>query len=166
MAQRLSEKAKENIQKLRKEGSSVKEIAKRANVSYSTAYGYTKVKQRGFESLSEYQEHLVKQRGFKSRTEYETHLVRERGFKSRSDYQEHLARERQQRPENKELSNLIKKRLKELEKNQSWLADQIGVTSATVSFYTHGKSIPSNDVLKKLSSALEVPYKTLEDILG
>ncbi len=58
---------------------------------------------------------------------------RKRGFKNSSEYQEHLAKERKHRPQNNELSNLIKTGLKEIDRNQSWLAEQIGVSRQMVS---------------------------------
>ena len=145
-------------------------------------------KQRGFASRSEYEAHLARQRGFASKSEYQAHLARQRGFASRSEYQAHLAkqrrnpetqqpfksltelqdylaRQRQERPENQGLSDLIRRRLKELGKNQSWLARQIGVTENSVSEYARGRFVPKREVLGRLYSALDVPYQTLEELL-
>jgi len=71
----------------------------------------------------------------------------------------------QNRPENQALSNLIKKRLRELKKNQSWLAKEIRTSRAAVSLYVTRRTVPSEDTLERLYSSLGVPYKTLDDLL-
>ena len=130
-----------------------------------------------FESLSQYQKYAARQRinpetgePFKSRSQYleckakqTTNPETGEPFKSRSQYQEYLARQRAKRPKNKALSNLIKKRLNDLGKNQSWLAIKMETAIPTVSRYIRGRSIPSD--LPRLFSSLEVPYKTLDDLL-
>jgi transcriptional regulator with XRE-family HTH domain len=126
----------ELMQELREEGLSVKEIAKRVNVSYTTAYRYTRAKERTEE------------------------MIKEMGFLSLEDYKRCLDIKKQQRPTHKELGDLIKKRLKELGENQSWLAKQIGVSREAVSKYIQGEYIPRDKVLERLYSSLDVPYKT------
>src|SRR3989339_136434 len=132
-----------------------------------------------FESLTEYNDYHSRQRTnpetgklFESLTEYNDYHSRQRTnpktrklFASRTEYNDYHERQRTSRPENQELSDLIKKRLKELGRNQSWLAEEIEVTKQRVSQYVQGKSFPKEDVLQKLYSSLEVPYKTLEDFL-
>ena len=109
-----------------------------------------------FESLSQLMDYQARQR-----VNPETGLP----FESLSQYQEYTARQRTNRPENQRLSKLIQKRLKELGKNQSWLAEKMGVTHQTVSLYVKGRSTPTDDLLKRLYSSLDVPYKTLDDLL-
>src|SRR3989344_858600 len=132
-----------------------------------------------FESRNEYNDYHIRQRTnpetgklFESQTEYNDYHIRQRTnpktrklFASRTEYNDYHERQRTSRPENQELSDLIKKRLKELGRNQSWLAEEIEVTKQRVSQYVQGKSFPKEDVLQKLYSSLEVPYKTLEDFL-
>ncbi len=86
-------------------------------------------------------------------------------LESNYQLQDYLARQRQKRPENQALSALIKKRLRELEKNKSWLAGEMGITRQSVSNYINGKLIPKKDSLKLLFSSLGVPYKTIEELL-
>lgn len=109
---------------------------------------------------------------FNSNNEYKNHLARRKinpetsqPFKSRSEYERHLAGQRQKRPENVALVNLIKNRLNRLGKDQKWLAEMISVTDEAVSGYIHGDYLPSSDRLTKLFSALEVHYKTLDDLV-
>src|SRR3989338_7450576 len=132
-----------------------------------------------FESQNEYNDYHIRQRTnpetgklFESLTEYNDYHSRQRTnpetgklFESLTEYNDYHERQRTSRPENQELSDLIKKRLKELGRNQSWLAEEIEVTKQRVSQYVQGKSFPKEDVLQKLYSSLEVPYKTLEDFL-
>src|SRR3989339_1839 len=132
-----------------------------------------------FASENEYNDYLIRQRTnpetgklFASQNEYNDYHIRQRTnpktrklFESRTEYNDYHERQRTSRPENQELSDLIKKRLKELGRNQSWLAEEIEVTKQRVSQYVQGKSFPKEDVLQKLYSSLEVPYKTLEDFL-
>ena len=108
---------------------------------------------------------MAKKKGFESCSEYNKHLAKKKGFKSCAEYNEHWAKKRQKRPENKALSGLIKRRLKELGKSQSWLSWQVDVSKQSASIYTQGKSIPNEERLEKLFSALGVPYRTLEDLL-
>ena len=222
---RVPDKTKQLMKEMYSSGLSVAEIARRANVPYSTAYGYTRARQRGFASYGEYEEHLARQRInpetgqlfksltelldyqarqrrnpetgqlFKSRTELLGYLARQRinpetgqlfksltelldyqarqrrnpetgqPFKSLTELRDYQARQRQRRPENKELGDLMRTRLRELGKNQSWLAGQIGVTRATVSLYAQGKNIPKRELLGRLYSALDVPYQTLDELL-
>ena len=132
--------------------------------SYSE-YQECLVNQRGFGSYNKYQKYLARQKGFESLSEYQENLVRQRGFESLSEYHEHLAKQRQKRPENRELSDLIKRSLKKLGKNQSWLASQIKVSRESVSKYAQGKRTPNREKLKRLFSVLDVPYRTLDDLL-
>jgi transcriptional regulator with XRE-family HTH domain len=55
--------------------------------------------------------------------------------------------------------------LKNLGKNQSWLAEEIGVTRQSVSLYVKGRSVPKDDLLQKLYSSLDVQYGILDDLL-
>src|SRR3989339_638069 len=188
MAKRLSAEIKEKITLLYDNGNGldISKIAQQIGVSYQAIYSLTRIKQRTnpetgklFESRNEYNDYLIRQRTnpetgklFESLTEYDDYHIRQRTnpktrklFASRTEYNDYHERQRTSRPENQELSDLIKKRLKELGRNQSWLAEEIEVTKQRVSQYVQGKSFPKEDVLQKLYSSLEVPYKTLEDFL-
>ena len=66
---KISDETKQLIDKLYDENLSVREIARRMNVSYTTAYGYTRLRQninpetgKPFESLSQYRKYLSKQK--------------------------------------------------------------------------------------------------------
>ncbi|MDP3727934.1 MAG: helix-turn-helix transcriptional regulator, partial [bacterium] len=109
-----------------------------------------------FASLTEYQNYHSKQR---------TNPETGKKFASLTEYQNYHSKQRMKRPENQELSDLVKRRLKELGKNQSWLAEELGISRQVISYYVKGKSIPKGDILEKLYSSLDVPYKTLDDLL-
>lgn len=154
------------MRRLRNERFPIPEIAKRVNVSYMSAWFYTKAEERQIKSYTEYQNYLLKKRGFASRANYCSYLSRqkaaceqlakEKGFKSYADYSERLA---------EELSDLIQNSLIKIHKDQSWLAEQMGVTRQAVSLYVQRKSIPNQELLVKLYSALRVKYKTIDDLL-
>jgi DNA-binding XRE family transcriptional regulator len=165
MSRRISEKTKQLIRKLHNEGLSIPEIARRASVSRPSVWGYSKAIERGFTSYHSYQKYLTEQRGFTSYHSYQKYLTEQRGFTSYHSYQKYLTEQRQKKSFNKELSNLIIKNLKRLEKNQSWLAKQIGVSREAVSKYTKGKYTPNKEILNKLCSTLKVQYQTLENLL-
>ncbi len=133
-----------------------------------------------FKSPKEYQDFRVRKRinpetgnPFKSPKEYQYFRVRQminpltgKPFGSQNEYQRYRAEERQKRPKNQGLSDFIKTRLRELGKNKSWLAIQTGLTYRTVSLYVNGTSIPKDNLLERLFSSLDVPYKTLDDLLA
>ncbi|HZX12397.1 MAG TPA: helix-turn-helix transcriptional regulator [Candidatus Nanoarchaeia archaeon] len=181
MPRKIPDETKRLMEELSTENLSVAEIARRADVSYATAYGYTKARQRGFASRSEYEKYLARQRGFASLTEYQEYLARQRGFASRSEYekdlakrrvlaprneyQEYLAKRRQQQSINQELSDLIRQRLVELGKTQKWLAEQLGIAESSVSKYMGGRTTPRKSLQERLFNALQVEYKTLNDLV-
>lgn len=95
---------------------------------------------------------IARQTGITYSTIYGMTMVRQRinpetgeRFASRTEYQE--------------LSDLIKKRLKEIGRNQSWLAKETGITRQAVSIYTKGKGLPDGDLLRKLFSLLKSHIK-------
>ena len=143
MQRKIQDRQRERAWEMYETGDSITDIAKSINISYTSAWGLTEGRRQGFKNRSEYQEHLAVQKG----------------FKNLSKYREHLAVKRSQRHTNKELSDLIKYSLKKLGKNQTWLAEQIGVTRQTVSSYIHGKNIPLEETLSLLFSTLEIKRK-------
>ncbi|MDP6642073.1 MAG: helix-turn-helix transcriptional regulator [Candidatus Nanoarchaeia archaeon] len=142
MPRRIPDETKEKIIRLYDNGSGLSpaEIAKQTDISYSSVYGLTRAKQRVNPETGQ-------------------------PFESRSQYQEYTTKQRVNRPENQGLSELITRRLKELGKNQSWLAEEIGVTHQAVSLYAKGRTTPTDDLLQRLYSSLDVPYETLDDLL-
>src|SRR3989344_512754 len=149
MPRKIPDETKRLMEELSTENLSVAEIARRADVSYATAYGYTKARQRGVASSSE----------------YEKYLARQRGFASLNEYQEYIAKRRQQQSINQELSDLIRQRLVELGKTQKWLAEQLGIAESSVSKYMGGRTTPRKSLQERLFNALQVEYKTLNDLV-
>ncbi len=109
-----------------------------------------------FESLKQYMDYLARKR-----TNPETGLP----FESDRQYSAYTRRNNTHEPKNKCLGALIRDRLKELGKNQSWLSLQIDVSRESVSNYVKGECMPKREILEKLFSALQVPYHTLDDVL-
>src|SRR3989344_4060434 len=133
MPRKIPDETKRLMEELSTENLSVAEIARRADVSYATAYGYTK--------------------------------ARRRGLASRNEYQEYLAKRRQRQSINQELSDLIRQRLVELGKTQKWLAEQLGIAESSVSKYIGGRTTPRKSLQERLFNALQVEYKTLNDLV-
>lgn len=135
MPRRVSNEAKRLIDSLFEKDLSIAEIARIADVPYSTTYSYTRARQR-------------------------INLETGKPFESYVQYKEHQTRRRRH-----ELSDLVRRRLKELGKNQSWLAEKVGVSRAAVSLYATGRNIPCDDIFRKVCYALEVPYRILDDLV-
>ena len=165
MPRKITDEQRQEAWKMYNDNYSIINIARKIGASYFSAWVMTEGRKKGFKNYSEYQEHLAVQKGFKNLSKYQEHLIVQKGFKNYSEYQEHLAVQRQKRYNNKKLSELINRRLKELKMNQSWLAQGLGVSRQMASNYFHGKSIPFNKVLKKLSSVLKIEKSRLEDIV-
>ena len=174
---------KETIEKMRllyKKNLSTKKISERLKIPYSTVYVHTRVFSGEFNSPNEYHEHLAKQRGYKSFNEYRKQWVEEKGFNSLSKYieyqvkkkgfetlskyTEHLTKKKQEKEEYKKLKRILQENLKERGR-QSWLANQVNITSQAVSLYLQGKAIPKEKLLRNIFHVLNLPYKTLEDLL-
>ena len=154
MTRKIMAETAELINRLYDDNVPLPEIARKAGVSYTTVYGRTKLRQKmnpetgeRFRSYSEYEDYLAGQRVNPETGER---------FGSDSEYRDYQVRQRQTKPENKQLGSMIKRRLKELQKKQSWLAGEIGVTQPTVSLYAQGKLIPNNGTQEKLYRALGV----------
>jgi len=128
------------------------EIARQTGVSYGSVYGLTRAQQRGFAS------------GYK----YEEHLAQEKGFASHYEYVDHLSQQRSKRKRNRKVRGLVRKRLRELGKNQSWLAEELGVSRQAVSLYVQGKSIPRGETLGRLLDIIcsdDATRRSLDDVV-
>jgi transcriptional regulator with XRE-family HTH domain len=61
----------------------------------------------------------------------------------------------------KTLGKKIQKRRKELRISQESLAESINISRAYVGFIEQGRSIPSLEILEKISRKLNIPLKNL-----
>ena len=139
MTKKISRKKREKIWELHNQGISQGKIAKELKISLTAAWGYSKAREKGFDSFYDYGKYRVLKRGYGSKREYERNLEKER----------------QKKKMNRELSTLINKRLNELGKNNFWLAGQIGVSRQMVDMYMKGKSYPKKAVYDRIEKALE-----------
>ena len=181
MTRKISQEKIKLIERLFEENLSVKRISREEGIPYSTVYRYTRLKKRGFNSGTEYEKYLVslshkkqllEKRGFRSSTEYEEYLIMQRinpetgkPYRSLREYKIYLARQRQLQPANQKFSSLIKQRLSELGKNPAWLARELGIKIESSSRLLNGENLPKKELQQRLFKALELPYKTLEEIL-
>lgn len=154
MTRKIPETTKEKIRILFKNGISTTRISVQTGVSYSSVYGLTKLKERGYKSAYEYNLQQIKLSGFNSYSEYQKYNAKIKKYRSIREYFNNLAEKRTKREENKVLSHLIVNKLIELNKNQNWLAKQLEVSTGMVSLYVQGKSIPSSDRFDKLVGIL------------
>ena len=153
MRKTITNEQREKAWRMYEKNNTISQIARSIGVSYTSAWFLIEGKRQGFKNYSEYRESLAIKKGFKNRSEYQESLAVKKGFKNYSEYRESLAQQRSRNHQNKELSDLIKSRLKKLKRTQSWLAEQIGVTRQAVSLYSIGKIIPQNKTLNLLFSA-------------
>ena len=165
MARKIPQETRKEINRLYDEGLRPSEIARQTGVSYASVYGMTKVRQREnpetvkqFASLGELQYYNARQR---------ENPETGKQFASRGEYEAYQARQRSKKSRNKELSYLIKKRLKWIGVNQSWLAKKMDVSREAVRLYVAGRSIPKGENLRKLLDSLEIRKlpKCLDDLV-
>lgn len=99
----LSEEQKQEIAKLydHGEGLPIYKISKQMNMPYSRIYTYLRLKERGFDSVTDYLKFRAKERGYKTLHEYDkvrlmenyeqtvqqrkNYLAQQLGFKSRNE---------------------------------------------------------------------------------
>src|SRR3989338_1334695 len=170
-SQKIPEDTISLIRQLYSEGIPVLKIARRANVSYPTAYCHTRAVERGFNSRKEYEDYLARQRGFKSKSQYMTMRKREQRKENSQTrnlimlkWREEVKAFREKR--NKELSDFLNKGLNDMDINKTRLASRVGVTKQAISVYSRGRSFPSEDILKNICNALGAGQETLEVLLG
>ena len=180
MVRKLSQDKIELIQTLYyNKGLGPKEIARRTEVSKTTVYFYTHGIERGFKSSGEWNEYIARNLGFKCLYEYQKYLAEKRA-ESYTDYLKNLAekrgtpyneylaqldKERQKRPESKKLSKIIKRNLNKLGKDQRWLARATGISESEISKCANGMRLPKKNLQQRISKALHLPNKTLEELL-
>ena len=119
-----------------------------------TAYRKAEFQRKGYRSQNEYLNTWAQQKGYASWKTYRTEMLQRRGYASRTDYEQDLARERMQRPENKEISDFITKRLQKLKRSQKWLAEQIGVSATSISYYQTGINCPPQKIKRRIFEIL------------
>lgn len=161
--------------------------------SYSE-YLLDRLKQRGFSSFGEYQKYLMSKRASEFAGGYqEDHaektgtivyvpkkrhikqkggsmykgpedMAKTLGFGSLQKYNKYWENQRQQRPLNRSISNLVNEQLEVLGKHQYDLALALEITTGAVSRIASGKTLPRKSLQQKFFEALELPYKTLDEV--
>ena len=146
MVQQIIKKQKDKISKLYAEGLNAAEISRKLNIHYYIAYEHT---------------HLA-DRNFNSKKDYESCMIRKRGYKSLHDYRKDLFEKRQVAYREIGFGDIVGKKLEALEKNQSWLAEQLGVSRQMASFIVNNKAFPSIETLTKIVRILLTNKENLE----
>lgn len=134
MRKKIPQATIRRIQSLARKEYDAYSIAEAEGVSITAVRFYTGPRYERFESLMAYHEHLAELNG----------------YASRSEYQREADAARSQRKKYREVSKLVHDILRQQEKNQSWLANYLGVSRQAVSFYAQGKRMPSNNIYQKL----------------
>jgi DNA-binding XRE family transcriptional regulator len=160
----LDDELKVEIKNLYDSGLTPSQISKKTKTPYATVYALTKVKNRinpetrkPYKSLTELMDYNARRR-----------INPETGkhFKSLNELTKFQDKRRSSSKLNQNLSSLISYKLTEKEKNASWLANEIGVSRQAVSKYLQGKYLPSEDILKRIFNVLDLPYTSLDDLIG
>jgi hypothetical protein len=165
MPPRIPSETIDFIELMYKEGCSPRKIARIVGIDQTTAWGFTELREAGYDTKHEYYVEWAEGRGFQSFYDYLTNLVKKRNFASYPEYQKHLGELRQTRPANVKLSGLITDNLERVGRSQAWLSREIGVGKSMVAFYVKGTNLPSEAVAKRLFLALNLPYQTLDDFM-
>lgn len=132
----------------------------------STYYKDHLARKNGFKNLSDYQEMLARRAGFKSRHRYNEFLAIRKGFKSYREYSEFLDKQREQKQPYIELSDIIKTKLKELNKTQQWLASMLDVSKAAIYKYVSARAIPRKDIRGLMYRTLNIDGDNLENLIA
>ena len=176
---------KERIMLLYESGMKVSDISKETGVNYQTVYAQTKMvdelkekgynsyteyrndlaKKKGYNSYTEYRNDLAKKQGYNSYTEYRKDLVKKQGYNSRTEYEKDLAEKRADNVKNKTLALLITGRLSDMGKSQKWLAEEIGVSRQMIFNYCHGLNLPSKEKAQEIANLLGLSYRTIDDLI-
>ncbi len=175
----LPEKIKE-IKKLHDAGNSIGKTAKISGVSFGAVYSHVRLPERGF-SNSKYRRYLHKdnvhnsydpkytknmlERMGISEKKYRDILANRIGFESINDYKKYRISVNRNKYINKKFGRLLRKRLIELNKNIGWLAQELNIDKSNICRYTNGITLPKAHNQEKLFQLLELPYKTIDDIL-
>ena len=116
--------------------------------------------ERNKEKRKRYQKQYRQEHKDESRR-YQKQYYREHKDESRRYYQERKKERRY-----KKQGDFLKEKLKELNKNQSWLARELGVTKESVSKYIRGIYFPKKiEKRKELCRILRIKYSDLEKML-
>jgi len=85
--------------------------------------------------------------------------------KEREKYARKNMRKLKKNPPYKKAGNYLREKLEELDKSQSWLALQLGVSREAVSEYLKGVYFPREERRRRLYKALEIKKSDLENLI-
>ena len=146
MTTEITDEIREKAWELYTKNNTIRDIAIILETSYLSTWILTSGRKKGYNSISEYKKHLARQKGYKSSREYEEHLaLKNRKIKIKFSF-------------------IIKKRLYELDKSQTWLAKKLEVSNSAIYRYISGYGIPKENLRKRMFKVLGIPYQTLDDI--
>lgn len=190
---KLSDEQKQDITELYKQGVTVYGIVKQMNLPYSAVYTHTRLKERGFDSVTDYLKFLAKEKSYKNPHEYhkallienykqtpherKEFLAKQAGHKSKYDREKFWASEKgttlseivkertnKRKKGNKEITDLVKKRLEELDITRKELAQKLEVNSSTMYNYVQGRIKIPKKLLPELAKTIDINYSELERV--
>ena len=109
--------------------------------------------------------HRGYQRKYRQRHKDEILKYQRKYYQGHKDETKEYQRNRKLERPYKKLGYFLTRRLNELNKNQSWLAEQIEVSRESVSKYSAGVSFPKAKLRRRLCKALEISISDLEKII-
>ncbi len=202
MPPKITEDTKQLMYFLYLHGKKPAAIAARTGVKRTTIVCYMTAWNKGYPSVTAYQNALLSQRKFSSSGAYKLYLVMKMDYDGIPDYHDALARknghasfkkyqmawsrkrreetleerllQREQRKEERMLehmrkmqyfSQFLQEKLQQLHKTQQWLAANLEISHAAVSRYASGQTLPKRKYEKAIFELLEVPYKTLDELI-
>lgn len=189
----LSKEQEQKIDNLYEQGITVYRIVKQMNLPYSTVYTRTRLKERGFKGVTNYLKFRAKKKGYKNPHEYHKALLKKNykqtpherkvflaeqaGFKSRYERLKSQALKKgttlknvlkegrnRRKKRNKEISDLVKKRLEELDITGRELAQKLETNPHTTYNYVRGIIKIPKKLLPKLAKAIDINYSELERV--
>jgi hypothetical protein len=113
-----------------------------------------------------YQEHREEKKEY-----YQEHREEKKAYQKKyrkehkSDLKKYLKERKEEKPYKKQ-GDFLAEKLRELEKNQSWLARELGVTKEIISKYIQGIYSPRKiEKRKRLCRILKIKYSDLEKLV-
>ena len=178
---RINSYSRQQIRELYDTGHTPQDIAEVVDVSLIGIQSDIDAYEAGYDSIGAMRNVWAEERGHKSYHAYQMSILeakkitplqykkkraKKNGHKSYQSYGKKLQRLSQRQPQNQSLRLLLKRRLEEMGRSQTWLSGQIDVTRNAISLYAQGKHFPREDILLKIFSTLEVEYKTVGDLVA
>jgi len=178
---RINSYSRQQVRALYDTGHTPQDIAEVVDVSLLGIQSDIEAYEAGYDSIGAMRNVWAQERGHKSYHAYQMAILeakkidplqyrkkraKKNGHGSFGSYLKKLQRRSQLQPQNQSLRLLLKRRLEDMGRSQTWLSGQIDVTRNAISLYAQGKHFPREYILLKIFSTLKVEYKTIGDLVA